>query len=239
MLCLSTVYYAWLAYRLAQEDRAHRCLRAAVRHQRAAHVHRHLRRHAADPASRPAIRCRPGKPGLTWVFVQSFVLMVGGFVAPYDPQDHAARGPARLARRHLDHLHLDAARPAQMFMTPVIGVVCFAVILASWFGGVRYFGGMPGGSGRDRRRHGHRLGLEPVRARLWRPERRRARRTRSPTSAFRIPLPAFGHVFARLQISRRDPGDRDPVRHLRSRRGDGQCRERRGRRRFASRPRAS
>jgi adenine/guanine/hypoxanthine permease len=32
-----------------------------------------------------------------------------------------------------------------VFSTPVIGVVCFAVILASWFGGVRYFGGVPGG----------------------------------------------------------------------------------------------
>ncbi len=37
-------------------------------------------------------------------------------------------------------------RPAaQMFMTPVIGVVCFAVILANWFGGVRYFRGVPAG----------------------------------------------------------------------------------------------
>ena len=37
-------------------------------------------------------------------------------------------------------------RPAaQVFTTPVIGVVCFAVILANWFGGVRYFGGVPGG----------------------------------------------------------------------------------------------
>src|SRR5438270_5790137 len=34
---------------------------------------------------------------------------------------------------------------AQVFSTPVIGVVCFAVILANWFGGVRYFGGVPGG----------------------------------------------------------------------------------------------
>ena len=32
-----------------------------------------------------------------------------------------------------------------MVMTPVIGLVCFAVILADWFGGVRYFGGVPGG----------------------------------------------------------------------------------------------
>src|SRR4029079_17775161 len=32
-------------------------------------------------------------------------------------------------------------RPAQeMFITPVIDVVCFAIILASWFGGVKYKG---------------------------------------------------------------------------------------------------
>jgi AGZA family xanthine/uracil permease-like MFS transporter len=37
-------------------------------------------------------------------------------------------------------------RPAlEMYMTPVIGVVCFAIILASWFGGVRYFKGVPAG----------------------------------------------------------------------------------------------
>jgi AGZA family xanthine/uracil permease-like MFS transporter len=32
-----------------------------------------------------------------------------------------------------------------MFMTPVIGIVCFAIILLSWFGGVRYFRGIPAG----------------------------------------------------------------------------------------------
>jgi hypothetical protein len=37
-------------------------------------------------------------------------------------------------------------RPAtEMFMTPVIGILCFAVILASWFGGVRYMNGVPAG----------------------------------------------------------------------------------------------
>ena len=30
-------------------------------------------------------------------------------------------------------------------MTPIIGLVCLAVILASWFGGVRFFKGAPGG----------------------------------------------------------------------------------------------
>jgi len=46
MMCLSTFYYAWLAYRLAQKDRPHRRLCAAFGVQRAAHVH-HLRDHAA------------------------------------------------------------------------------------------------------------------------------------------------------------------------------------------------
>src|SRR6202012_2679629 len=33
----------------------------------------------------------------------------------------------------------------QGFETPLIGIVCFAIILANWFGGVRYFGGVAGG----------------------------------------------------------------------------------------------
>jgi AGZA family xanthine/uracil permease-like MFS transporter len=32
-----------------------------------------------------------------------------------------------------------------MFMTPVIAIPCFGIILASWFGGVRYFKGTPAG----------------------------------------------------------------------------------------------
>ena len=40
MLALRTLYYAWLAYRLAKKTGPHRRLRAAVGHQRAAHVRR-------------------------------------------------------------------------------------------------------------------------------------------------------------------------------------------------------
>src|SRR5258706_10712288 len=37
-------------------------------------------------------------------------------------------------------------RPAlEMFMTPLIGVICFAIIMVSWLGGVRYFRGFPAG----------------------------------------------------------------------------------------------
>src|SRR5262249_52702850 len=37
-------------------------------------------------------------------------------------------------------------RPAlEMYMVPVIGLVCFAIILVSWFGGIKYPKGMPAG----------------------------------------------------------------------------------------------
>src|SRR5437763_7694958 len=37
-------------------------------------------------------------------------------------------------------------RPAlEMYMTPQIGLVCFAIILVSWFGGVKYPRGIPAG----------------------------------------------------------------------------------------------
>ena len=46
---------------------------------------------------------------------------------------------------------------------------------------------------------------------------------------FSVPLPAFGHGVLRLRVPRHHPRHRDPVRHLRSGRGDGQRRERGGR----------
>ena len=33
----------------------------------------------------------------------------------------------------------------QIFMTPAIGFICLAIVLVSWFGGVRFFGGTPAG----------------------------------------------------------------------------------------------
>src|SRR6185503_4116532 len=39
---------------------------------------------------------------------------------------------------------ISMAPALQMFMTPVIGITCFAIILLSWFGGIR-FRGIPAG----------------------------------------------------------------------------------------------
>ena len=82
--------------------------------------------------------------GLTWVFIQSFVLMAGGFIGPYIRKiTPRAALLGSLAGISITFISMSPA--AQVFTTPVIGVVCFAVILANWFGGVRYFGGVPGG----------------------------------------------------------------------------------------------
>ena len=82
--------------------------------------------------------------GLTWVFIQSFVLMAGGFIGPYIRK--ITPRAALLGSLAGISITFISMRPAALvFTTPVIGVVCFAVILANWFGGVRYFGGVPGG----------------------------------------------------------------------------------------------
>src|SRR4030095_4489459 len=71
--------------------------------------------------------------GLTWVFVQSFVLMIGGFVAPFIRK--ITPRAALLGTLAGVSVAFISMRPAlEMFMTPVIGIVCFVVILASWFG---------------------------------------------------------------------------------------------------------
>ena len=82
--------------------------------------------------------------GLTWVFMQSFVLMLGGFVAPIVRRiTPRAALLGSLAGISITFISLSPAM--QMFSTPVIGLLCFAIILASWFGGVRYPKGMPAG----------------------------------------------------------------------------------------------
>jgi AGZA family xanthine/uracil permease-like MFS transporter len=82
--------------------------------------------------------------GLTWVFVQSFVLMAGGFIAPVVRR--ITPRAALLGTLAGVSIAFISMRPAEeMFMTPVIGILCFAIILASWFGGVRYWKGVPAG----------------------------------------------------------------------------------------------
>jgi AGZA family xanthine/uracil permease-like MFS transporter len=108
--------------------------------------------------------------GLTWVFVQSFVLMVGGFVAPIIRKiTPRAALLGALAGVSIAFISL---RPAlDMYMDPLIGVVCFAILLASWFRRRALLQGHPGWPGGHRGRRADRLGLDRLRLQAWRHER--------------------------------------------------------------------
>jgi AGZA family xanthine/uracil permease-like MFS transporter len=143
MLCMSTLYYAWLGYRLAKSTgRTDVCALPSgisVPHM-----------FVVTFVIMMPIAAKTGDPikgweaGLTWVFIQSFVLMLGGFIAPVIRR--ITPRAALLGTLAGVSVTFISMRPAlEMFMTPAIGVVCFAVILVSWFGGVRYPKGIPAG----------------------------------------------------------------------------------------------
>jgi AGZA family xanthine/uracil permease-like MFS transporter len=192
MLCLSTGYYAWLAWRLAKRTgRSDVCALPSgisVPHMFVVTfvVMLPIKIATGDPV-------QAWEAGLTWVFVQSFVLMAGGFIGPYIRKiTPRAALLGSLAGISITFIAMSPA--AQVFSTPVIGVVCFAVILANWFGGVRYFGGVPGGlvaialgtaiawgSNLLGLGYGH-LGADKVMQSL-------------SNFGFSFPLPAVGHTF--------------------------------------------
>jgi AGZA family xanthine/uracil permease-like MFS transporter len=143
MLFLSTLYYAWLAYRLAKKTgRNDVC--ALPSGTSVPHMFVVTFVIMLPIAAKTGDPVKGWEAGLTWVFIQSFVLMAGGFIAPLIRK--VTPRAALLGTLAGVSIAFISMRPAQdMFMTPLIGFTCFAIILASWFGGVRYFGGIPAG----------------------------------------------------------------------------------------------
>src|SRR5215510_7679600 len=139
MLCLSTLYYAWLAYQLAKKTgRTDVCaLPSGVS---VPHMFVVTFVIMLPIASKTGDPIKGWEAGLTWVFIQSFVLMLGGLLGPVIRR--ITPRAALLGTLAGVSITFISMRPAvDMFMTPVIGVTCFAIIIASWFGGVRYFRG--------------------------------------------------------------------------------------------------
>ncbi|MGA3003978.1 MAG: hypothetical protein ABSE20_19860 [Acetobacteraceae bacterium] len=143
MLFLSTGYYAFLAWKLAKDTgRTDVCALPSGISVPHMFVVTFVVMLPIMLATKDPIQA--WEAGLTWVFVQSFVLMAGGFIGPYIRKiTPRAALLGSLAGISITFISMSPA--AQVFTTPVIGVVCFAVILANWFGGVKYFGGVPGG----------------------------------------------------------------------------------------------
>src|SRR5579864_1806652 len=143
MMCLSTAYYAWLAYRLAKKTgRNDVCaLPSGIS---VPHMFVVVFVIMLPIASKTGDPVKGWEAGLTWVFIQSFVLIAGGFIAPFIRK--VTPRAALLGTLAGVSIAFISMRPAlEMFMTPVVAIPCFAIILASWFGGVRYFRGTPAG----------------------------------------------------------------------------------------------
>jgi AGZA family xanthine/uracil permease-like MFS transporter len=191
MLCLSTGYYAWLAYKLAkQTGRTDVCALpsgTSVPHMFVVVfvIMLPITLQTGDPI-------KGWEAGLTWVFIQSFVLMIGGFVGPWIRKiTPRAALLGTLAGVSVTFISMKPA--VEMFMTPVIGITCFAVILLSWFGGVKYRG-IPAGL----------VAIAVGTLIAWGSNlfglNYGGMTTAALTEAlkgfgFSVPLPAFGHVF--------------------------------------------
>lgn len=142
MMCMSTFYYAWLAYKLAKKTgRTDVCALPSgisVPHMFIVTlvIMLPVKLVTGDPM-------KAWQAGLVWVFIQSFVLMAGGFLAPI-VRRITPKAALLGALAGVSISFISMAPALSMFMTPLIGVVCFAIILVSWFGGVKY-GGIPAG----------------------------------------------------------------------------------------------
>src|SRR5437763_4991525 len=197
MMCLSTFYYAWLAYDLAKKTgRTDVCALpsgVSVPHM-----------FIVTFVIMLPITLKTGDPlkgwsaGLVWVFFQSFILMIGGFIAPYIRR--ITPRAALLGTLAGVSVTFISMRPAlEMYMTPQIGLVCFAIILVSWFGGFKYPKGIPAGlvaiaagmliawgSTLFGLNYGD-MSLQKVSAAF-------------SNFGFSVPLPAFDHVFSGFEF---------------------------------------
>ena len=143
MMCLSTFYYAWLAYRLAKKTgRSDVCAMpsgVSVPHMFIVSfvIMLPITLKTHDPV-------KGWEAGLVWVFFQSFILMIGGFIAPYI-RKITPRAALLGTLAGVSVTFITMLPTLQMFMTPVIGLTCFAIIMVSWFGGFKYPFGIPAG----------------------------------------------------------------------------------------------
>ena len=82
--------------------------------------------------------------GLAWCFIIGIIVLLGAFVGP-KIRSITPRA-AMLGTLAGISIAFISMRPAfQMWDTPWIGLVCFAIVLISWTAGIRMPGGLPGG----------------------------------------------------------------------------------------------
>lgn len=143
MLFLSSAYYTWLAWRLAKRTgRDDVC--ALPSGPGVGHIF------IVVLAVMLPVKIMTGdvekawEAGMAWVFLQSFVIIAGGFVGGWIRKvTPKAALLAALVGIALTYISIQPM--AQMFLTAPIGLVCFGVVLLDWLGGVRILKRVPAG----------------------------------------------------------------------------------------------
>lgn len=193
MLFLSSSYYAWLAYDLMRRTgRVDVC--AVPSGPGVGHmficvlvVMLPIKLQTGDPI-------KAWEAGLTWVFIQSIVLIFGGFIGKW-VRKVTPRAALLAALTGISITFISMRPVMQMFQTPIIGLLCFVILMVNWFGGVRYFRGLPAGfvalaAGTLIAWSSNLVGLNYGGLSL-------STLTASFTHfGFSIPLPAIGHTFS-------------------------------------------
>jgi AGZA family xanthine/uracil permease-like MFS transporter len=197
MMCLSTFYYAYLGYKLAQKTgRSDVCaLPSGISVPHMFIVTFVIMLPISITTGDPI---KGWEAGLVWVFFQSFILMIGGFIAPWIRK--VTPRAALLGTLAGVSITFIAMRPAlEMFMTPVIGLTCFAIIMVSWFGGYKYPKNIPAGLvaigvGMVIAWGSNLLGIGIGGVSVA------GVKSAFTNFGFSIPLPAFDHVFSGFQF---------------------------------------
>ena len=143
MLFLSTTYYAYLAYQLAKKHgRNDVC--ALPSGTSVPHMFVVIFVIMIPILGQTNDPIKAWEAGLTWVFIQSFVLIIGGFIAPWVRR--ITPRAALLGALAGVSLTFISMRPTlEMYLDPVIGLVSLSILLSSWLGGARFFKGIPAG----------------------------------------------------------------------------------------------
>jgi len=143
MLFLGNMYYAWMGWKLGRrEGRSDVC--ALPSGPSVPHMFIVVFVIMLPILGRTNDPLKAWEAGLAWVFIQGFILIAGGFVAPWIRR--ITPRAALLGTLAGVSIAFISMRPAmEIFMTSIIGLTCLAIIMVSWFGGVRYPKGVPAG----------------------------------------------------------------------------------------------
>ena len=197
MLFLSAAYYSWLAYSLAKSTgRSDVC--ALPSGPGVGHMFIVVLVVMLPIKAQTGDVIKAWEAGLAWVFIQSIVVAIGGvagkWIRKVTPRAALLGALAGISLTYI------AIRPmSEMYLTPIIGLVSFTIILLCWIGGVRLFRGVPAGlvvigigaliawgSNLVGLNYGG-LSLEGLVTSLTH-------------LGFQIPIPAIGHVFSGFEF---------------------------------------